>query len=408
MKRLSVAFKPTKSTIENVGTIVQVDRKTYFEYDKSFLEKQINISPFKLKLTNELQEKTDNYPSELFGVFDDSLPDGWGMLLMDRYFRKQNKDLRTISGIDRLAFVADNAMGGLVYYPAEDSLEHFNEQIDLLKLAENSMEVLQGKTNDILPVMAQAGGSPGGARPKIKVGYDGKNLISDSENLSNDYERWLIKFNSENDFKDAGKIEYVYYQMAKNAGLNISKSKLFFDNKENAYFGTKRFDRNKDERIHMQTLSNLIHANYRIPSLDYDILIKVCSRLCHNQQDVIEAFRLMLFNLFAHNRDDHGKNFSFMMNRVGEWNFSPVYDLTFSYGPSNEHSTTIAGEGKQPLLKDINKIAKIAGISDKEQNIIIDEVKTSISSWSSLANDAGVAKREINLIQKYFNTVNKI
>lgn len=189
--------------------------------------------------------------------------------------------------------------------------------------------------------------------------------------------------------------------MAQKAGIEISESKLFFDKQGNAHFGTNRFDRgDQNERFHVNTLSNLIHADLVHPLLDYETLIKVSSALTKNQADVTHCYRQMLFNIISHNRDDHGKSFSFKMLQTGEWTLSPSYDLTFSDGPGGQQSTTLAGEGKQPSSVDIEKIAKVAGISASEQKGILNQVKDAVSSWSNLAQDIDIKKSEIDFIEK--------
>ena len=406
MRKLNVYLKYIPTEPIMVGTLVETnDKKFFFEYDSKYLESGYNISPFKLSFTGGLQGNKDNYPRESFGVFNDSLPDGWGVLLMDRFFRKTNRNLRNITIIDRLAYIGNRGMGALTYEPADNISHSDSDLLDLRELSENSMEILQGKPCEVLPAMAGAGGSPGGARPKILAGFDGKTLISGECELPDNFDHWIIKFRSENDFKDAGKIEYAYAQMAKDAGLNISGFRLFEDSHGNSYFGTKRFDRinGKNKRLHAHTLSNLIHADFRIPSLDYEILLKVCSRLTGNYSDVKICFKLMIFNILAHNRDDHGKNFSFLMDNTGSWSFAPVYDLIFSYGPGGEHSCTIAGEGKNPTIKDIMKLAKLADISQKDVDDIVNDVQCSLGNWESLASSLNIRKADIAQISKSLN-----
>ena len=402
MKKLNVYLKEKETTKILVGTLVETDNKHFFfEYSENFLAHKANISPFKLQFSGGLQKNTDTYPRDTFGVFNDSLPDGWGMPLMNKAFRKSNRDIRNITVIDRLAYVGSNGMGALTYEPADKINFTHDNLLDLFKLSENALDVLQGKTEKILPVMAKAGGSPGGARPKILAGFNGEKLISGENELPTEYEHWLIKFRSENDFKDAGKIEYIYAQMAEKAGLNISESHLFHDNRGNSYFGTKRFDRlMNNKRIHTHTLSNLIHADFRLPSLDYEILLKVCSRLTENYEEVKMCFRLMIFNVLSYNRDDHGKNFAFIMDSNGIWSFAPAYDLMFSYGPGGEHSTTVAGEGRSPSIKDFMKLASLADISKKDAEEIIDQVQTSLSMWKNLATDIGISSSNLKLIAK--------
>jgi serine/threonine-protein kinase HipA len=401
MRKLNVFLRENPASPVLVGTLAETDNKQhYFEYNENFLKNNHNISPFKLQFTRGLQENKDTYPRESFGVFNDSLPDSWGFLLMDRFFRKHGRNIRDITLIDRLAYIGSRGMGALAYEPAENMDFVRNNLLDLYKLSENSLAVLTGKTEDILPVLAKAGGSPGGARPKILAGFDGNRLISGESDLPEGFKPWMIKFRSVNDFRDAGKIEYVYAQMARESGLNVSEFRLFYDNKGNSYFGTKRFDReDHGRRIHTHTLGNLIHADFRIPSLDYEMLFKVCSRLTENYEDVKMCFRLMVFNVLSHNRDDHGKNFAFQMNSKGRWSFAPAYDLMFAYGPGGEHTTTIAGEGRSPTIKNILKLASLVDISGVEANGIIKQVKSAISQWKKLASDAKIQLSDINLIQ---------
>lgn len=300
-------------------------------------------------------------------------------------------------------------MGALAYVPSNDLSPAINDsaQIDLYKLSQNALEIIQGKAEVILPTIFKLGGSPGGARPKILVSYDGTNLISGNNNNLDDYENWLIKFRSESDFTDSGKIEYAYSEMARLSGIEITKTKLFQDHLNNEYFGTKRFDRGRDnKKFHIHTLSNLIHSNFIDLALDYDTLIRVCSVLTNSYEDIKKCFKLMVFNVAACNRDDHGKNFSFLMNENGKWSFAPAYDLTFSYGPGGEHSTTIAGEGKCITKFHIFKIAETADIPKKEAINIISEICEAVNKFKEIANDLGINKSETNQIIKSFNCIN--
>jgi len=405
MRKLNAFLKYNPAEPILVGTLVETNEKKFlFEYDSEYLEKGYNISPFKLTFTSGLQVNKNSYPRESFGVFDDSLPDGWGVLLMDRFFRKTNLNIRDLTIIDRLAYIGNRGMGALAYEPSEDVSCSDVDLLDLYKLSENSMEILQGKFCDVLPVMALAGGSPGGARPKILAGFDGKTLISGEGELPEGFEHWIIKFRSEHDLSDAGKIEYVYAQMAKDAGINISDFHLFEDVHGTSCFGTKRFDRigYTNRRLHSHTLCNLIHADFRIPSLDYEVLLKVCSRLTGNYSDVKMCFRIMIFNIIAHNRDDHGKNFSFLMDDTGHWSFAPAYDLMFADGPGCEHSLTIAGEGRNPTMKDVLKLAKLVDISSEDLYAMVDKVKDSLSKWENLALNLKVCNADIMEIGKSF------
>jgi len=399
VRKLNVYLKENPSSPVLVGVLAETsEKRCFFEYDSDFLRRGINISPFKLRLAAGLQENHDSFPPQIHGVFNDSIPDGWGLLLMDRFFRTHDRNIRDITAIDRLSYIGDNGMGALAYEPAEDTGQSHDTVLNLYKLAKNSMEILQGRTEEVLPEMAKAGGSPGGARPKILAGFNGKELISGESELPEGFEPWLIKFRAENDFKDAGKIEYVYSVMAEKAGLHVPEHHLFNDSRGNSYFGIKRFDRENNKRRHVHTLSGMIHADFRLPSLDYEILLKVCYKLTGSMSEVKMCFRLMVFNVLSYNRDDHGRNFAFVMDSKGRWSFAPPYDLMFSYGPGGEHSTSVAGEGRHPTIKDFNRLAELAGITRAESEDIIGEVRESVRQWPKLAKASRISAESIRLV----------
>jgi len=399
VRSLKVYLKENPSAPVLVGVLAETaEKRCFFEYDPDFLGRGVNISPFKLRLAAGLQENHDSFPRQIHGVFNDSIPDGWGLLLMDRFFRAHGRNIRDITAIDRLSYIGDNGMGALAYEPADDTGQSPDSPLNLYRLAKNSMEILKGRTEDVLPELAKAGGSPGGARPKILAGFNGRELVSGENELPAGFDPWLIKFRAENDFKDAGKVEYVYSVMAEKAGLDVPEHRLFTDGRGNSYFGVRRFDRRNNRRTHVHTLGNMIHADFRLPSLDYEILLKICYRLTGGMGDVKRCFRLMVFNVLSYNRDDHGRNFAFKMDSDGKWSFAPPYDLMFSYGPGGEHSTSVAGEGRHPAAKDFNRISEIAGIARTESEDIIGEVRESVSQWSSLARAARISAETISLV----------
>jgi serine/threonine-protein kinase HipA len=176
-----------------------------------------------------------------------------------------------------------------------------------------------------------------------QVSADKKKIIHGQQELQPGFAHWMIKFPSSQDARDVGAIEYAYSLMAKDAGVEISETHLFCT-RRNKYFGTKRFDRDGDTRIHMHSLGGLIHADHRSPSLDYDMVLRVTLALTRNIKDAEKAYALACFNVLAHNRDDHVKNFSFLLNARNEWIFAPAYDLVFSYGPGGEQSMLVIGQ----------------------------------------------------------------
>jgi len=386
-----------------VGTLAEQDRRIYFEYSQEWLETGLQLSPFKVPLQQGLFEHTDYSFGLLPGLFDDALPDGWGLLLMDKHFRKAGIEPASLSPLDRLSYIGTRAMGALTYHPA-DEIEQHKGVFDLHSLGKNAEEVFAGETTQVLPELERAGGSPGGARPKVLVGVQGDIIISGEDDLPEGFEHWLIKFASKNDVSHASRVEYAYALMAKAAGIAMPEVRLFQVRDDRSYFGVKRFDRKENnERLHVHTFANLIHANFRIPSTDYADLFKVAQVLTRNHQDILELFRRMMFNIASHNRDDHAKNFAFVMDKEGEWSLSPCYDITYSEGIGGEHTMSVLGEGKNPTIELCIQIALQFGVKKKIANSIIDEVQSAVDDWKKFAKEAGCETKIANEIHQRIN-----
>ena len=383
-----------------IGELVLARNRVYFKYSNSFLEKGIEISPFKMKLTSDVIS-ADRLPFDgLFGVFNDSLPDGWGRLLLDRYLSSLGIAIQEISPLDRLAYVGTSGMGALTYRPEISQTFDRDKQIELDEVAADMKNFIEGESTDVIEKLHQLGGSSGGARPKILVGYNkGSNhIIHGAEDLPEDYEHWIIKFPSSIDSPDIAHIEYAYHKMALDAGLTMDVCKLFAGKSGKNYFGTKRFDRVHGQRIHMHSASGLLHDNYRMSTMDYGHLMDCAFQLEHSVESYSKVLRLAAFNVFAHNRDDHSKNFAFLMDKHGSWQISPAYDLTFSYSAHGHHSTMVAGESKNPGKKQLLELARVFDVKDPEK--ILDEVRDSISNWNTIANDCGVSSSSRNRIAR--------
>lgn len=335
-----------------VGTLAKTpDRVVAFEYDSNWLNNGFSISPFSLPLIKKVFIPKYDPFSGLFGVFNDSLPDGWGRLLVDRLFLKNKINPNEIDNLNRLAVVQESGMGALTYKP-EHKFESENNISDYDILAQECSKILESQNSENLDELFKLGGSSGGARPKILTSIDN--------------EDWIIKFPSSSDPKNIGEKEYQYSLCAKNCGINMTETKLFPSKICSGYFGIKRFDRKNSKKVHMVSVSGLLETSHRIPNLDYNTLMKLTLELTRNYEDIEQLFRLMCFNVFAHNRDDHSKNFSFLFDDIKkEWHLSPAYDLTYSFSFNGEHATTINGEGKSPTLDDILSVAKNIGLKEK-------------------------------------------
>ena len=361
-KRLLVYYKE-----HHVGTLALTgDRKDAFEYTDEWIENGFSISPFSLPLKKQVFLPAKPYFGGLFGVFADSLPDAWGNILLNRILRQNHINPDTITVLDRLAIVGDSGMGALTYRP-EYPLHAEAGTADLDALMEQCQKILNTEyTEDTekLDELYILGGTSGGARPKIMTDVDG--------------EAWIIKFPSRFDGMSAGKMEYDYARCAVQCGIDMTETRLFPSEKCPGYFGIKRFDRCcGGKRIHMQTAAALLELDFNQPSLDYHSLMKLTKILTHdNVHDMENLYRRMCFNVFAHNRDDHAKNFSFLYDDTERmWRLSPAYDLTYSNTYYGEHTTTVDGNGVNPDKKELIAVGTVAGLSQKKCGVIADEIR---------------------------------
>jgi serine/threonine-protein kinase HipA len=339
---------------QKVGRLVLTpDRRCLFEYDTQWINEGFTVSPFYLPLkSGAFTAKTDPFDG-LFGVFNDSLPDGWGLLLMDRWLRSKGIEPKSLSVLDRLSLVGDNGMGALAYSPVqykynEKPLETFD-----FYAAESRKTMLDENTGSLEALIDKAGSS-GGARPKVLVNFQGKD--------------WIVKFRSSVDPADVGETEYYYSLLAVKCGIEMPETKLF----EGRYFGALRFDKIGKTRIHVHSAAGLLYASHRLPSLDYCSLLKATLALTKDITELGKMFRLMVFNVLIGNMDDHSRNFSFIF-RDNKWQVSPAYDLLPSFGFNGNHTTTINGKGKA-TISDCLKVAEMVSFPLKSANLIVDHV----------------------------------
>ena len=381
----------------DVGRLVIQNRHIWFSYHHSFLNRNLEISPFKLPLGTGVYHCDSDGFEGIHGVFYDSLPDGWGRLLLDRYVTRWGMHPQQLTALDRLSAVGAHGMGALCYAPEWHAALPPKQPVNLYDIEKATQDILGDVSADVfLETLLQLNGSSQGARPKIVVGVSPeKTKIHVNRTYDDDWEPWLIKFRSNQDLVDNGPIEFAYSIMAKLAGLDMPPTHLF----HGKYFGVKRFDHDGQNRYHIHTLSGLLQTNYRIPNLDYLDALKATHILTKSTEALAAHFRWAVFNVFAHNRDDHSKNISYKMTAQGKWQLAPAYDLTFSFGPGGEHNMTVLGEGKNLTPKHLLNLGKRLGIHDAES--IIAEVRDAVAQWPSIAKDAGVTAASIKLIASY-------
>ena len=356
-----------------VGTMaLYQNRLAAFEYGTDWLADGFSINPFSLPLEKKVFLPKIEPFEGIYGVFADSLPDGWGRLIVDRLMRRNGINPMEMGNLDRLAIVGVTGMGALSYRPVI-ALEKSDNSMSLDEIAAECEKVLQTEFSEQLDTLFTLGGSSGGARPKILTKIDGDN--------------WIIKFPSSYDSKDIGRQEYDYALCAKKCGIDMEDVRLFDSQRCSGYFGTKRFDRvRRDDggviRRHMVSVSGLLETSHRIPNLDYNLLMRLTFMLTKDIEECMKLYRLMCFNVFAHNRDDHSKNFSFIyLDDEKRWVISPAYDLTYSNSLNGEHATTINGNGADPGINDLLEVAKKAGLDIKAARAAAENIRECVNEY---------------------------
>lgn len=378
-----------------VGRLAMVRGRTMLEYDPGFLATGMSLNPLSPPpAPGVIAPDSPRLFGGVHAIFADSLPDAWGDLLVRRRAAAHGSVFEDLTVLDRLAIVGSRGMGALVYEPEADAIDHTGA-IDLDVLARESMEVLAGSATDVLDTLVDLAGSSGGARPKVLVAKDAAGrLVAGTHDVPDGYEPWIVKFRSSFDREDIGPIEAAYADMARAAGLNVSATVLLAGASGPGYFATKRFDRGPGRRrVHLASVASLLDMDYVRDTMDYRALLTATSRITRDHRDVEAAFRRMVFNVLARNRDDHAKQHAFLMDASGTWRLGPAYDLTFSAGAGGEHALTINGEGKDIARADLLAVAN--GYQLKSADDIVEDVATTVSRFREFAATYGVSKGSI-------------
>lgn len=347
----------------NVGTLsLTPDNKLCaFEYDKAWLAEGFSISPLELPLKPGLFiAKAEPFYGN-FGIFEDSLPDGYGRYLLHKALLKEGIDDRNLTSLDRLSIVGNSGMGALTYEPATTLFKE-NETLDFDLLQEKALEVLKEQQDTDAGFLLYNSGNSGGCRPKA--------IFTDDEG------HWLVKFRHTYDPQDMGLQEYHYNKVARKCGINVPDFKLT----NGKYFTTRRFDlADNGERIHMATAGGLLGISLSAPVLDYSNLLALTGYLTQRPADVEEMYRRMVFNYLTDNKDDHCKNFSYIVQKdergKWQWHLAPAYDLTLcTEGYNGQHATSVNGTGR-PTLQDFIAVGTKIKISENRCREIIRQVQ---------------------------------
>lgn len=400
MKKVSVIYAGWGERFQ-LGTLADDGNELLFEYSADALKRGLELSPHKLPLSDKAYGDFPGHQLRLPGLISDVLPDGWGLLLMDRLFRRQGKRPEQVSPLDRLAFIGETAMGALAFEPAEGgALTH--EDVQLLELARETREVLEDESEDLLRKLVVMGGSPHGAMPKVLVNFDrSNNKMANWENAEG--VPMLVKFPSQNEHKEVCAIEAMYGRIAAACGLRMPRTEYFDLNRDLSAFGIERFDRLHGMRVPMHTAAGAANVDFRIPQLDYISLLRLTRRMTNDAREVLQAYERCVFNVVFNNRDDHSKNFSFLLGKDGRWKFSPAYDLTYCVGPAGEHQMDICGEAREPSRQHLLELAKKGGLTEKVAVDSVERIAEVATRFNDFADEFPIRKGTLKQIEAALN-----
>lgn len=379
-----------------IGRLAMAGGLAQLEWSAEVIETLRRIDPLLYPQEPGLRAARGRDFDGLHGFLADSLPDAWGRLLMKRRLEKLGVRLETLTAVDRLALVGNGGRGALVYKPATTPVEN-TVAIDLDVLAEQSQVMLLGEDTDLIDTLARLGGASGGARPKVSIGIAADGTLGQNA-AADGHDEWIVKFRATADPVDIGPAEEAYGRMARAAGIDMAPSRLLPARDGFGYFATRRFDRpSPGRRLHMVSLAGALEALPDVPSIDYDGLLRATAAITRHVGDVEQAFRRMVFNVLAHNRDDHTRQHSYLMDADGEWRLAPAYDLTFSNGPGGEHYLAIEGEGRAPTRTQVVTLGRRHGLSDRTMAEITDAVRHALADWPLIATELGVTASRVEI-----------
>ncbi|MFO7658837.1 MAG: type II toxin-antitoxin system HipA family toxin [Bacteroidales bacterium] len=415
-----------------VGYVLWEETKSLaaFEFDPEFVKNDLDISPLIMPIDDlrngqrifsfpELERKTF---LGLPGLLVDSLPDRFGNKMLSAWLANYGRSLTSVNPVERLCYTGDRAMGALEFEPVlypEKKFQKPVEMEDMVQLVSNILAERSTLESNIhaggkhaITSIIRLGTSAGGARPKAVITYNEKTgeIRSGHIQALKDFSHWIIKLdgvkdNEPGETKGYGRIEFAYYSMARDCGINIETCKLLEENGR-AHFMAKRFDRESNEKIHMQSLCAIAHYDYNNPdAYSYEQAFKVMRKMLLPYPEAEQLYIRMVFNVIANNNDDHTKNISFLMDKNGIWKLSPAYDLVFAFDPENfwlrRHQMSVNGKRTEISREDLIQVAKEMNI--KNASDLIDKVVSVVSDWQKYAKKSGVKKELMNSIEKSFS-----
>jgi serine/threonine-protein kinase HipA len=359
-----------------------------FEYSDEAKKRGLELSSLKLPLQGaKLSRDFPQHQLGLPGPVYDSLPDGWGMLLMDRLFKRRGLNPARIGPLERLAYIGNNAMGAMSFKPVAPEVLEPQMHVPIELLAAEVQQVLKGEGGELLQKLLLVGGSPQGARPKALV-YRDPDTGTFTTAATPDFEAWLVKFPAQHEHPEVCAIEMIYAECLRLCGIQTPDTQYFSLSDGMTAFASKRFDRQDGLRVPMQSLAAFTGADFRSPgALDYANFLRATQRCTNDVREKARAFERAVFNVAFHNRDDHPKNFAYTMSRTGDWKLAPAYDVTFCEGPGGYHQMDMMGEALEIDRKAMLGLAAEAEVGAYEAGVIIERFCDVSSQFSTVAND---------------------
>jgi len=391
---------------QEMGVIAETENGIAFQYSDTFEGEKLPVSPVRMPYDpHKIYGKYDAMAFDgLPGIFNDSLPDSFGTLLMNEYLANRFGHALQFSVIDKLLYVGSNGIGAIEYFPA---LEDVNPKgVVLREYIDAARDVMRGKESDVLAQISRYP-SPGGARPKAAVKWNRKKnlMIVGEADGEEDMEAWIVKFDEEG--KETTKIEYCYMTLAKDAGIDVPPVALIPSGQE-YHFGIKRFDRKEGgKKLHLATLSGLMHINhhhYHV-STSYERCIKVGVGITQTFGTAEEIFRRMVFNVVGRNCDDHAKNTSFLMDEDGVWRLSPAYDIVYNFGPATfgRHRMSVANKTEEITIDDVMKCGYEVGLRKRFMDEVVERTNTLFANIEKRLMENGVSRKTAGQMQKNIN-----
>ena len=384
-----------------LGQLASDGQKVLFEYSQEALRQGLELSPLRLPLAPRTYGDFPHFLNDLPGLINDALPDGWGLLMMDRLFRQQG--MTDVGPLERLAFIGDRGMGALRFEPVAQTAQDLPDW-SLYTLARQSQQLITDTPGVALRQLVLTGGSPQGARPKALVQYDVQHQqVSTLPDASG--EPWLVKFPSQGEPAEVCALEELYARLARACGLDMPPSAFFELPDGLTAFGVQRFDRQQGMRVPVHSLAGLLQVDFRVVgSLDYLGLLRATRVLTRDVREVEKAYARVVFNVLFHNRDDHAKNFAWCLGRDRQWRLAPAFDLTLSDGPNGEHHLDVMGHGKNITRQMLMALAQKSDLSARFATRCMDQMLEQTGQLQALAQGLPLSSTHLRDIRNRWQT----